>query len=74
MSAFTKGDLPKHIPLDVSSGSNVGLEHQVEFDRGGQLVASGRIPDVVLLDQLAKLRTTKVVNLPRQQATCAHAH
>lgn len=47
----------------MTGGSDVGLEHQVEFDGWGQLVAGGRISDVVLLDQLSKLGTTKVVNL-----------
>jgi hypothetical protein len=54
------------LPLDMSRGSNVGLEHQVELDGCSQLVTSSRIPDVVLFDQLAKLGTAKVVNLDSQ--------
>lgn len=55
------------MPFDVTGGSDVGLEHEVEFDGAGELVACGRVSDVVLLDELAKLRTSKVVDLPSAQ-------
>jgi hypothetical protein len=47
----------------VTGGSDVGLEHEVKLDRSSQLVASGRVSDIVLLDEFTKLGTTKVVNL-----------
>jgi hypothetical protein len=47
----------------VSGGSDVGLEHEVELDRGSQFVAGSRVSNVVLLDQFTKLGTAKVVNL-----------
>lgn len=51
------------LPLDVAGGSDIGLEHEVKLDRGGQLVAGGRVSDIVLLDEFAELGTAKVVNL-----------
>jgi hypothetical protein len=53
----------RSLPLDLTSGTNVGLEHEVELDRGGELVAGSWISDIVLLDQFTKLGTAKVVNL-----------
>jgi hypothetical protein len=55
----------------VTGGSDVGLEHEVELDRGSQLVASGRVSDIMLLDEFTKLGTTKVVNL---QLSFIHHH
>lgn len=51
----------------MTGGSNVGLEHEIELDRVGELVTSGRISDIVLLDKFTKLGTTVVVNLPSVQ-------
>ena len=51
------------LPLDVAGGSDVRLEHEVELDRGSQLVAGGRVSDIMLLDEFAELGTAKVVNL-----------
>ena len=51
------------LPLDVAGGSDIGLEHEIKLDRGSQLVAGGRVSDIMLLDEFAELGTTKVVNL-----------
>jgi len=51
------------LPLDVTGGSDVGLEHEVKFDGSSQLVAGSGVSDVVLLDEFTELGTAKVVNL-----------
>jgi len=51
------------LPLDVTGGSDVRLEHEVELDRSSQLVAGSGVPNIVLLDEFTKLGTTKVVDL-----------
>ena len=51
------------LPLDMAGGSDVRLEHEVKLDRGSQLVAGGRVSDIMLLDEFAELGTAKVVNL-----------
>lgn len=52
-----------NVPLDLSGRSDLGLEHQVELDRVGQLVASLRVDDGMLLDNLPELWSGEVVNL-----------
>lgn len=53
------------VPFDLSSRSNLGLEHQVELDGVSQLVAGLGIDDSVLFDNLSKLRSGVVVDLRR---------
>jgi hypothetical protein len=52
-----------NVPLDLSGRSDLGLEHQVELDRVGQLIASLRVDDGMLLDNLPELWAGEVVNL-----------
>jgi hypothetical protein len=52
-----------NVPLDLSGRSDLGLEHQVELDRVGQLIASLRVDDGMLLDNLPELWSGEVVNL-----------
>jgi hypothetical protein len=59
------------LPLDVTCGSDVGLEHEVKLDRGSQFVAGSGVSDIMLLDEFTKLGTTKVVNL---QISFVHHH
>jgi len=47
----------------VAGGSDIGLEHEIKLDRGSQLVAGGRVSDIMLLDEFAELGTTEIVNL-----------
>jgi hypothetical protein len=47
----------------VTGGSDIGLEHEVELDGVGELVAGSWVSDVVLLDEFTELGSTKVVNL-----------
>lgn len=52
-----------NVPLDLSGRSDLGLEHQVELDRVGQLIASLRVDDGMLLDNLPEFWSGEVVNL-----------
>ena len=47
----------------MTGGSDVGLEHEVELDGVGELIAGSGVSDVVLLDEFTELGTAKVVNL-----------
>jgi hypothetical protein len=59
------------LPLDVTGGSDIGLEHEVKLDRGSQFVAGSGVSNIVLLDEFTKLGTTKIVNL---QISFVHHH
>ena len=51
------------IPFDLTSGTDIGLEHEVELDRSCQLVSGSWVSDVELLDKFTELWSTVVVDL-----------
>lgn len=55
----------EHVPLDLTSGTDLTLEHQVEFLRLRQLISGFRVDNVVLLDDVSKFGTSVVVDLQR---------
>ncbi|KAF3806253.1 putative glycine--tRNA ligase [Colletotrichum gloeosporioides] len=57
------GGLGAQVALGVAGGADGGLEHEVEGDGRGGLLGGGRVPEVVLLDQLAELLAVVVVDL-----------
>ncbi len=59
---------PPHSPLDLTSRTDVTLEHQVELDRLGEFVASIRVDNLVITDDIAELFALVVVDLRASSA------
>lgn len=59
---LTLGSLGTQVAGQVAAGTNGSLEHEVEGDGLGRKHASGRVLQVILLDQLAELGTVVVVD------------
>jgi hypothetical protein len=52
------------LPLDVTSGTDFTLEHQVELNGGGKLVTGFWVDNVVLFDNVSQFCAGIVINLP----------
>lgn len=50
-------------PLDLTSRTNVTLEHQVELDRFGELVSGGWVDDFMFTNDVAEFLAVVIVDL-----------